>query len=612
MLNHKINSAILAAVIGVLLLTASTRAATYTVDTTADNATSTPCTAAANDCTLRGAINRASDSDTIIFDANVFASAQTITLSRNQLNISVSGSITIRVTGAAPVTVSGNNMSSVFVIAQTANVTIDGLKVTGGTSNIGGGGIYNSGTLTITNSTVSNNSDTTAANSGGDGGGIYNGGSLTLSNSTVSNNSASQQGGGIYNAGTLIVTNSAINNNNSANTIGGGGGIFNLQGRTVNITNSVIHGNVSAGYGGGIENAGILALTNSTVSSNSAVFGGGIDNFRGTVDCTNSTVSKNSANQQGGGIYNELGTINARNAIIAGNAAPSSPDFNGTLTSQGYNLIDNTSGATINGTTTGNILNQNAQLAPLGFYGGTTLTHALLATSPAINAGTSSGAPATDQRSSIRVGAVDIGAFEVNANFVAQLLDGRVSTFYNQTITPDNGAFTYSLASGSSLPPGLTLQTSAPTLAEKPNFQTDAASAIAVARVSVTGTPTIAGTFPFTLNVTDGANSTAIKYSILVAAGPTAANAAVSGRVRTPNGRGLHNAFVTLTDAQGVQRTARTSSFGYFAFNDVAVGETYVADVRSKRFQFSSQVVSVVDNITDLNFTAIDGDGVSP
>jgi hypothetical protein len=86
---------------------------------------------------------------------------------------------------------------------------------------------------------------------------------------------------------------------------------------------------------------------------------------------------------------------------------------------------------------------------------------------------------------------------------------------------------------------------------------------------------------------------------------PTAASVAVSGRVFTPSGAGLRNAVVSMTDMQGNSRTARTSTFGYFRFEDVEAGGTYIFNVQSKSFQFTPQVVSVTDDISELNFTAI-------
>ena len=89
---------------------------------------------------------------------------------------------------------------------------------------------------------------------------------------------------------------------------------------------------------------------------------------------------------------------------------------------------------------------------------------------------------------------------------------------------------------------------------------------------------------------------------------PTAAGVSVGGRVTTANGRGISNATVTMTDASGTVRTARTSAFGYYRFDDVTAGATYVFTVGSKRFHFgqSAQARSVLEETDDINFVAAD------
>lgn len=86
---------------------------------------------------------------------------------------------------------------------------------------------------------------------------------------------------------------------------------------------------------------------------------------------------------------------------------------------------------------------------------------------------------------------------------------------------------------------------------------------------------------------------------------PTAAGVSVAGRVLTTDGFGLRNATVTITDSEGVERRALTSSFGYFNFEDIPAGATYIISVTSKRHQFAPQAVTVTDNIADLNITAL-------
>ncbi|MDQ3799803.1 MAG: carboxypeptidase-like regulatory domain-containing protein [Acidobacteriota bacterium] len=87
---------------------------------------------------------------------------------------------------------------------------------------------------------------------------------------------------------------------------------------------------------------------------------------------------------------------------------------------------------------------------------------------------------------------------------------------------------------------------------------------------------------------------------------PTAAFAKVSGRVLTADGRGIRNVSVTMTSTSGATRMAFSSSFGYFTFEDVPVGEVYILSVRAKQFQFSlnTQVISVSEDVGGISFIA--------
>ncbi len=87
---------------------------------------------------------------------------------------------------------------------------------------------------------------------------------------------------------------------------------------------------------------------------------------------------------------------------------------------------------------------------------------------------------------------------------------------------------------------------------------------------------------------------------------PTAANVSISGRVMTAAGRGLPRTTVILTDMNGSSRTATTSMFGYFRFDDVQVGETYILTAVSKGYQFQQQTISVLDEMSDLDFIALE------
>jgi hypothetical protein len=314
-------------------------------------------------------------------------------------------------------TVSGNSAVLGGGLSNTGTATLTNCTVSGNSAYLGGGLENSRGTATLTNCTVSGNSASV-------GGGLANfGGTATLSNCTVSGNSAATLGGGLRISGTTRLTDCTV----SGNSASYGGGVFANAGTSA-LTDCTVSGNSAAINGGGVYvNAyATIGLTNCTVTGNSARNdGGGLFNTRltgyyggtysGTAALSSCTVSGNSAASNGGGLYNQ-GTLTVGKTLVAGNTAASSgPDAVGTSTSLGHNLLGATDGSTgwvgsdLTGTRTAPL---NPLLAPLGYYGGPTQTMPLLPGSPAIDAGTSAGAPASDQRGEPRVGAVDIGAFE--------------------------------------------------------------------------------------------------------------------------------------------------------------------------------------------------------
>jgi hypothetical protein len=257
--------------------------------------------------------------------------------------------------------------------------------------------------LDVRNLTIAN-----GRNYGHGGGGIYNDGTLTLTNSTLSGNSAVLYGGGIYNSGTLTLTHCTLSGNSA--DFGSGGGIYNTG--TLTLTNSTLSGNSTARYGsgGGIYNTATLTLTNCTLSGNSAAeYGGGIFNV--------------------GSKYVQPGTLTLGNTVVAN--SPSGGDcFAGfEITDDGHNLIeDATNSCGLTNGVNGNIVGVDPLLGPLANNGGPTQTHALCtgpgtphpdcpAMSPAIDAGDAAQCPATDQRGAPRpYGATcDIGAYESGA-----------------------------------------------------------------------------------------------------------------------------------------------------------------------------------------------------
>jgi hypothetical protein len=91
---------------------------------------------------------------------------------------------------------------------------------------------------------------------------------------------------------------------------------------------------------------------------------------------------------------------------------------------------------------------------------------------------------------------------------------------------------------------------------------------------------------------------------------PTASGVSVSGRVVEPNSKcsrtlvGIARAVVYITNEIGELRTAKTNAGGYYRFEGVASGKTYIFSVYAKHHQFNSQVVTITEDLDDLTFTA--------
>src|ERR1017187_2627413 len=325
-----------------------------------------------------------------------------------------------------------------------------------------GGVIYNEGSLTITRSSFTNNSaygrDGAAAQgqpnsvggitggSGGaaNGGAIYNSGSLLLQSSAVAVNTTSGGGGGTGGPGPNTVISDGSNGYGGTGGSGGSGsgaifnaGIANLVNVTVALNGTAGGGGGQGGTGGanlvqhpdwpggsggtggaggrgsgGIQDtSGFLRMTNCTVVSNAGVGGSGGSGGSGGVGTApdyplGPTGSVGTSGTAVGGVKT-IGCVLANTLLASNNPA----NWSGTITDAGHNL---SADASCVFTGTGSRTNINPMLGPLANNGGPTLTMALLPGSPAIDAGGSAGAPATDQRGVARPQGpgVGIGAFE--------------------------------------------------------------------------------------------------------------------------------------------------------------------------------------------------------
>ena len=216
------------------------------------------------DCSLREAIAAAGSGDAAYIPGGTYTLTLGLELTVNRsLILTGAGSGDTIIQAAAT---SGDATSRVFNVTG-GSVAISGVTIRHGKTTGDGGGIYNSGTLTLTDSTVTGN-----AASGGfssDGGGILNRGTVTLNDSWVRGNSASAQGGGIRNEGDLVAIRTTIADNTAV--FGGWVSNWSAGAATLTLLDSAVSGNgATIGDGGGIDNYNTLTVLNSTVNANVA------------------------------------------------------------------------------------------------------------------------------------------------------------------------------------------------------------------------------------------------------------------------------------------------------------------------------------------------------
>lgn len=288
------------------------------------------------------------------------------------------------------------------VVAELRGMTFTGGRAEGGGISVGGG-IWNEGTLTLTDCRISGNTASLGTEPVEEvgGGGIY-GGNLTLERSTVSENrtiglGADERGGGIY-GGSATLIDSTV----SGNTTGGnGGGIYLGVGKLV-LINSTVSGNEAGVMGGGIVVRDELIMTNSTVSGNTAndSVNGVLADF-GTVTVTSSTIAGDASVH--GGVWTVTGTLIEGDCLF------------GVITSNGYNIESPGNTCSFDQSTDKTGV-PDPMLGPLQNNGGPTETHALLPGSDAIDQISEAACEIDeDQRGVARPQgpSCDVGAFEV-------------------------------------------------------------------------------------------------------------------------------------------------------------------------------------------------------
>ena len=234
------------------------------------------------------------------------------------------GSLTLQAGALGGVTISGNkdsgNGSGINLNSGTA--TIANATLQGNTENgTYGGGIYNNATMMVADCTLFANS--TAPNTAGGGGGaIFNAGTLTAANSTLTGNTSAVNGGGFREAGTASLINCTITNNIATNS---GGGVFNPTGTTT-LVNCTITGNSAGAGGGGVNSNGQVSLFNTIVAGNTCTSG---TDVKGAVTGTSNLIGDGTgmtgiANKDTNG--NQVGTtaspIKPLLAALASNGGP--------------------------------------------------------------------------------------------------------------------------------------------------------------------------------------------------------------------------------------------------------------------------------------------------
>jgi hypothetical protein len=354
---------------------------------------------------------------------------------------------TIRVTndvildGEGKLTIDGRDQHLVVSVAR-VTAELRNLTVTHGHTDMGGSGIDNRGTLTLSNVTVTESACEFEMSSGA----IANSGTLILSDSTISENF----GRGLSNAGTATLTRSTISAHESRQlgyAIYEGAGIHNQEAAVLLVSDCTISNNIAEYAGGGLFNAGIATVVNTTVSGNTSYIGGGIESGGGGIlnyldaqlTLINSTVSGNTAPDNGAGgignsgaltlihntvsrnvgrdimdgLYSSISSIQFANNLVEGSCFVSYG-----ISSSGHNIESpgDTCGFD-DSTDQVNVPSVDLLLGPLRDNGGATMTHALLPGSVAIDViPEAMCAVDEDQRGVTRPqgAGCDAGAFELN------------------------------------------------------------------------------------------------------------------------------------------------------------------------------------------------------
>lgn len=352
---------------------------------------------------------------------------------------------------------------------------------------------------------------------------------------------------------------------------------------TLNISNSVITNNSGGIQGNGIDNeGGIVNIDRCTISNNSSPVGGGVGigilNSSGEMIVTNTTISGNSslAGGSGGGIQNYQGNLTVINSTISGNNALTGSAIHNAGTGQQTAQVK-----LVNSTITGNTGNFGAVFNAPNQFGTISVLNSIIA---------ANGINSTDVTGSFDSQGNNLIGNNQNSNFVNGNNNDKVGT-NSAHLSPNLGPLQNN--GGSTLTHSLLLNSPASNSGNNCVFMES----------------TNGGCLDFPLLFDQRGFSRLAGAAVDIGAVemliPTASSAIISGRVISKSNGLIPNAKLTISGGNLLNPiTVRSSSFGYYAFPPLPVGNIYVISIAAKNYEFENQILNLTDNTT-VNFIGL-------
>ena len=647
----------------VLMATAAAaNAATFVVNSFDDLADATPgdgvCATATSVCTLRAAISEANalaGDDSITLPAGTYT--QSLTAANEDLNAGGDWDITstITINGADQATTivqaavsAGTATERVFNVRAGGNLTLNNMTVRNGRFNgtmstaTRGAGIENNGILAINNVTLRDNQiNSTSGNP--IGAGIHNAGaSVSITNSSITNNTntrvtgGSAFGGGLTSivAATITISNSSISNNTATSLAGGfgfGSGMYLESTFNVNATNSHFDNNVGSGPSGA-NGTGIRALSNSGAAvfnatectfNNNTTSGGpaqGVAVQFFTVTAAGATVT---ATIERSSISGNLGSSNGVGLNATANGGPITVNLNRSTVANnlggtnGGGIFASNSGGTASSSVTVNVTNSTLSGNTASANGGGAAFEQVAGGAVALNlnfatvtnnranndnTGAESGGGIMHPSGTLNlknsiVSGNSFGTGGANADISGSAVSGDYNHIGDVTGATISGTTANNTTGDALLGP--LANNGGPTLTHLPGAGSPALNAIP-SGTNECGTINIDQT-----GVVRPSGAGCEKGSVEIGAGPVL-NFNVGGRVTASGGRGIPNTHIWISGGTLPSAVlAKTNAFGYYNFPNIAPG-TYTLTIAAKHYTFSPASRSVTVTSTDLtaeNFT---------